>query len=1058
VPEARRERKVVTILFADLVGFTARSEQLDPEDVADELGRYHARVREELERHGGTVEKFIGDAAMAIFGAPVAHEDDPERAVRAALAIQEWAADESVEMRIGVNTGEALVTVDARPEAGETMAAGDVVNTAARLQSAAPVNGILVGEQAYRATERAIEYRAAAPVEAKGKTAPVAAWEAVQARARVGVDRVHGAALVGRTREVALLEDALGRTLGERSPQLVTLVGVPGIGKSRLVFELFSAIERHPELISWRQGRCLPYGDGVTFWALGEMVKAQAGILEGDEPAEAERKLGEAVADPWISSRLRPLVGLGGGAEAQGDARGEAFTAWRRFFEGLADERPLVLVFEDLHWADDNLLDFVDHLVDWATGVPLLVVCTARPELLARRSGWGGGKPNALTVSLSPLSDDDTARLLRELVGSLLPAETQAALLDRAGGNPLYAEEFARMLRDRGGAGDIPETVQGLIAARIDLLDPGEKALLQDAAVIGKRFWTGALAALTGIDAPALEEGLHALERREFVRRERSSSVVDETELAFRHLLVGEVAYGQIPRAERAAKHLATAGWIEQLGRREDHAEMLAHHYLQALELTTAAGGPTEAFAAAAREALTDAGDRAYALHAYDAAVRFFRGAVDLLPEGDLGARLLLRLGRALFYLGEPDASVLEGAAAAFLAAGDVEGAVEAETAFSEHAWMTGDRELAREALARALGLASGLPVSAAKARATSLASRILMLASDNRESIRVGEEALEMASQLGLDEIRAATLNNVGSSRAAAGDRPQGLAEIEQAIDLARAANAHFEQCRAMGNLAALYWTNGRLREAWQLWVDASEEAVRYGQLTFARWFEGILVDKEYEFGLWDEAIARADAFLADVEAGAPHYLSGQVYANRALLRLGRGDLDAAIEDAERGLELGRRAGDPQIVNQTNAFSAHVFWEAGQTDRALALADEFLAMIQTERSGDFSIGFSLILAWTLAAGGRGEETAAALEQWPDIPWALAGAAYARGDYVAAADRCAAIGAVTQEAYSRLAAARAGDLAQLEPALDFYRSVGGTWYLRQGEALVAASA
>jgi tetratricopeptide (TPR) repeat protein len=371
---------------------------------------------------------------------------------------------------------------------------------------------------------------------------------------------------------------------------------------------------------------------------------------------------------------------------------------------------------------------------------------------------------------------------------------------------------------------------------------------------------------------------------------------------------------------------------------------------------------------------------------------------------------------------------------------------------------MTGDRELAREALDRALELATGLAASPAKARATSLASRILMLAGEHRESIRVGEEALEMAAQLGLDEIRAATLNNVGSSRGAAGERGKGMDEIAEAIDVARAANAHFEQCRAMGNLAALYWTGGRLREGWRLWMDASEEADRYGQVSFARWFDGILVDKEYEFGLWDGAIARADAFLAEVEAGSPHYLSGQVYVNRALLRLGRGDADGAIVDAERALELARRAGDPQIVHQTNALSAHVFWEVGQTDRAIALADEFLAAIQTERSGDFSIGFSLVLAWTLAAGGRGEEAASALEEWREIPWALAGAAYARGDYVAAAEQCAAIGAVTQEAYSRLAAARAGDLTQLERALEFYRSVGGTWYLRQGESLVAASA
>ena len=366
MPQGRRERKIVTVLFADLVGFTSRAEQLDPEDVADELGRYHEHVRTELERYGGTVEKFIGDAVMALFGAPTTHEDDPERAVRAALAIREWAFEEGVEVRIGVNSGEALVRVDAQPEAGESMAAGDVINTGARLQGAAAVNTIVVGEQTLRATEQTIEYRELEPVEAKGKSRPVPAWEAVRARSRIAVERVHGATLVGRQREVALLEDALARVLAERSSQLVTIVGVPGIGKSRLVLELYEAIERLPELISWRHGRCLSYGEGITFWALGEMVKAQLGILEGDDSAETERKLASAVDDSWVESHLRPLVGLAGGAEGGGDMRDEAFAAWRRYFEELAEERPLVLVFEDLHWADDHLLDFVDHLVDWA--------------------------------------------------------------------------------------------------------------------------------------------------------------------------------------------------------------------------------------------------------------------------------------------------------------------------------------------------------------------------------------------------------------------------------------------------------------------------------------------------------------------------------------------------------------------------------------------------------------------------------------------------------------------------------------------------------------------
>ncbi len=1055
----------MTVLFADLVGFTSRAEQMDPEDVAAELGRYHGRVRAELERYGGTVEKFIGDAAMAIFGAPVAHEDDPERAVRAALAIRDWAREEDIELRVGINTGEALVTVDARPEAGETMAAGDVVNTAARLQSAAPVNEIVVGEQTFHATERAIDYRGTEPVEAKGKSEPVAVWQVVGARARVGVDRVHGARLVGRSREVDLLEDALGRVLEERSPQLVTLVGVPGIGKSRLVFELYEAIERHTELISWRQGRCLPYGEGVTFWALGEMVKAQVGILEGEDPAEAERKLSAGVEDPWVASHLRPLVGLGGGAEGGGDLRDEAFAAWQRYFEGLAEERPLVLVFEDLHWADEHLLDFVDHLVDWARAVPLLVVSTARPELLTRRQGWGGGKPNALTVSLSALSDEETARLLAELLGTVLPAETQLELLARAGGNPLYAEEFARMLRDRGQVGELPETVQGLIAARLDLLESEQKALLQDAAVIGKRFWVGALASLSGLDRAALETGLHALERKEFVRRERSSSVADDSEYAFRHLLVRDVAYGQIPRAERAEKHLLAAGWIEQLGRREDHAEMLAYHYLLAIELMTAAGRDISPFAGAAGAALTDAGDRAFGLHAYDATVRFWRAALDLLAAGDARrGGLHLRLGRALQLMDEPSADVLERARDELLDAQDTEGAVEAETALAELHWTAGDRDRAFEHLGQARRLAEPLPTSPAKARAAAMASRIMMLAADHDESIRIGEEALAMASELGLDDVRAATLNNVGSSRGAVWD-DRGTQQLAEAIQVAREANAPFELCRALGNLAAQYWRRGRLVEAEALWRESQEETERYGQRWQARFDSGVVVNVAFQLGRWDEALAGADAFLAEIEAGSPHYLAAQVYSNRAAIRLGRGVVDAAIEDTERSLELARRAKDPQILSLTFAEAAHVLRETGDLERAVMLAQEVADEIDTAGSIGFGAVAVHVLAWTLTAAHRGVELANALDALPD-PWARAGAAYGRGNPAAAADICAEIGAVTQEAYARLAAARMlveqGRRAEadehLHRALAFYRSVGATRYVREGESLLAASA
>jgi len=751
----REERKVVTCLFCDLVGFTARAERMDPEDVHRLLQPYHARVRSELERFGGTVEKFIGDAVMAVFGAPVAHEDDPERAVRAALSIRETLAEQGeLEIRIGITTGEALVALGARADAGEGMASGDVVNTAARLQTAAPINGILVDETTYRATERAIEYADPTAIDAKGKAEPVAVREAIRARSRVSVERVGGAPLVGREQELSLLRQTFARVVREREPQLVTLVGVPGIGKSRLVYELFQTIESGEfGLVFWRHGRSLPYGDGVTFWALGEMIKAQAGILESDTHEQSEAKLRAAVARfvddaadaVWMERRLRPLAGLDAD-DATGDHRDEAFAAWRRYLEAIADERPLVLVFEDLHWADDALLGFVDYLVDWATGVPLLVVCTARPELLTRRAGWGGGRVNSSTTLLSPLSEVETTTLVHALLGrSPIEADMQTRLLEHAEGNPLYAEEFTRMLGERPNETVLPETVQGIIAARLDTLPVDEKELLQDAAVIGRAFWLGAL----GHERWLLEARLHSLARKEFVSRQRRTSVAGEDEYAFSHALVRDVAYEQIPRAQRADKHRAAAEWIESLGRPEDHAEMLAHHYASAIEYARAAAQDVEPLAQRGRLALRDAGDRAFSLNAFPAAARYYALAAELWPQDDPErADLLFSLADAYHVSGdERRGESLEVARAALLAAGRAEQAAEAEARLAEVWWYRKDRERCDALLDSAAARVAELPDSAAKAFVLSQVSRYRMLADEPEEAIRIGEEGAAMRS-----------------------------------------------------------------------------------------------------------------------------------------------------------------------------------------------------------------------------------------------------------------------------------------------------------------------
>jgi DNA-binding SARP family transcriptional activator len=665
----REERKLVTVLLADLSDFTAGDAVLDPEDIRAVLGPAYARIRHDLERFGGTVEKLIGDSVTALFGVPAAHEDDPERAVRAALAIRDWLHERGWQVRMAVATGEAHVTLGGRDREGEPVVMGEFVAAAARLQAAAPLAGVLVGEQTFRATRHAIEYREAEAVAATGKHVPTRAWEAIRVVTEPGVDLArHRSPFIGRDRELAALQERLAWAVHERSPQLVTILGAPGIGKTRLVSQLRHANPWAGEPVRWRQGRSVPYGNGLSFWALEEMVKAEAGILESDAAQQAGSKLPRAVRrvieDPAeagrIATSLGPLIGLGGEDPAIGDRRGETFAAWRRFLEALADDRPLVLVFEDLHWADDALLDFVDELLDQVSGVPLLVIATARPELLERRPGWAGGKPGALTISLPPLSRSDTTQLVAALLESTIPAETHEALLARIGGNPLYAEQLCRMLVEHGRLEELPDSLRSIIAARLDASADREKRLLQDAAVVGKVFWVGALETIGGTSRRDAEELLHGLVRRELVRRARPSSVAGDIEYAFCHELLRDVAYEEIPRAARAERHRRAAEWIDSLGRPEDHAELLAHHYLAALDGGRATGVDVsmQMLVERAEQALQRAGLRAIRLSANERAVEHFSRAISLigrLPEGDERTRreaeLHVQLGVALFAL-----------------------------------------------------------------------------------------------------------------------------------------------------------------------------------------------------------------------------------------------------------------------------------------------------------------------------------------------------------------------------------------------------------------------
>jgi class 3 adenylate cyclase len=1070
------ERKIVTVVFVDLVGFTARAERLDPEDVRGLLAPYHANVRSELERRGGTVEKFIGDAVMAVFGAPVAHEDDPERAVRAALEIRDWSTEQpDLQVRVAVNTGEALVKIGARPAEGEAMVAGDVVNTAARMQTAAPVNGVLVGETTYRATRDSIGYRETPGVRAKGKTDTVAVWEAVEPLASFGIDVAARppTPLFGRDRELELLRSILGRVRDERAAQLVTIVGVPGIGKSRLVRELFQLVDDETELVRWRQGRCLPYGESVAFWALGEIVKAEAGILESDSPAEAERKLRDAVTrlvpEPsetrWLATELRALVGVSNDGAA-GTGAEAAIAAWRRFLEAIAERGPAVLVFEDLHWADDGLLDFLDDAVDWLRGVPLLIVGTARPELLERRQAWGGGKANATTISLQPLNDDETARLISALAQQPLRlAEEQRVLLDRAGGNPLFAEQYVRMLSERGTTGELPESVQGVIAARLDALPRAEKELIQEAAVHGKVFWLGGVAAVTGVEAAKAERLLRALERKDFVRRERRSTVAGDTQYSFQHVLLRDVAYGQIPRRSRANKHRRAGEWIEMLGRPDDHAELLAYHYKQALELAHAAGAEDDPkLLEQARVSLRAAGERALALSSYASAAEFFADAIALGgPDDPVRPRLLLQRARALFGEGGAGLDLLIEALEGFRRAGDLEGQAEAATIAARFAWFAGDRAATDRFIADALEAVVDRPSSRARAEALAHHSGFLMLAGRFDEAIRVGTEALPLVEALEMKDQRARLHIVVGTARCSLGDTG-GLDEIKAGIEVAEAAGNLDMLTNGYANLTSELHLFARLPEARDAWRHALELSERYGLGRHLRDQTAEAARWAYLDGRWDEAIGVVDGLIARADAGDRHFTDASMRALRAWILFARGD--AADRDSEWAVELAR-ASDIQAQSSALSTRAAVAAALGCRGEADDLASELAAMGPVLVSGLCSAFPTLAdVACTFRDLGRQSEfTEAVLDADPiKSPWNDVARAIAEGEFVKAADIIEGIGHIAATAQTRLRAAEALTAAgrdaeagvQRVQAEGFYRKVGARRFLRECEQLAGA--
>ena len=629
---AQDERRIVSVVFVDLVGFTGRSEKLDPEDVAAFLTPYHDHVRRELQSFGGTVEKFIGDAIMAVFGAPTAFGDDAERAVRGALAVRDSVheLDERVDVRIAVNTGEALVALGARVALGESLVTGDVVNTASRLQSAAPVNGVIVGAETYAATRDTIEYEPAEPVQAKGKAAPIPAWVAVRPLHAAGERRLSGR-LVGRSRELEVLRGIWERVAAERVPHLVTVFGPAGIGKTRLAQEFDRVVEE----LGGRSihGRTLPYRESSAYFAFSTQVKQLCGIFESDEPEVGLKKLREKLGDERVAGHLAILLGLD--PEGSVADREELFFSVRVFIESVARDQPLVLVFEDIHWADRGLLDLIELLAARLRDLPIMLLSLARPELLDARSAWGGGLPAYTALPLAPLSAAESRELVSLRLGEGREDDAER-LAETAEGNPLFIEQLAATMAEVSGSGSLPTTIRGIVAARLDALPAQERSLLVDAAVVGKTFWRGALERIeSGRDS--ISELLGALEGRDLIVRETSSMIEGEQQFSFKHVLIREVAYELLPRAARRERHARVAEFFEQsTAERGEAAAALARHWRDAGEPERALGY----FIRAAEQA-----DQGWAK---DQAAILYREALDLgTGDGETLALLRRRLAVA---------------------------------------------------------------------------------------------------------------------------------------------------------------------------------------------------------------------------------------------------------------------------------------------------------------------------------------------------------------------------------------------------------------------------
>ncbi|MGH2597454.1 MAG: ATP-binding protein [Actinomycetota bacterium] len=976
----RKERKFATALFADLVGSTALAEQEDPEVVQSVVGRTFDRLSEEIARYEGLLEKFMGDAVLAVFGVPRSHEDDAERAVRAALEMQAvlselnrgFAAEgkPTLGMRIGIESGEVLVDVERASGPRDRMLTGDAVNTAARLQTAADRAQIVVGPSVYASTKDVIEYHELKVLTLKGKAEPVPAWRALRIKARTRGERPRlglEARLVGRDEELAVLKQTLSRVETEGRPALVTIIGPAGVGKSRLVAELEAYVEGLPQIVYWRRGRCLAYGN-TSYSAFADAIKAQCEIFEDDAAEVAAKKADTAVrelfGDGSVAPEIRALVGAG---EPRGTSREDLFEAWRRFLERLAARYPLVVVLDDTHWADEGLLDFVEHVADWAQG-PIMVVTTARPELFDTRPTWGGGKRNAASVYLEALSEAEGEAMLDDLLPGPIAPELKRTIVERSEGNPLYVEEIVRKLIDDGVLRateasrwevalpvedvELPRSIQGLISARLDGLPEDEKAALQDAAVIGRVFWVGAVAQLAGKTPQEVRQALGRLRVKELVVPHEPSSFSDEHEFSFRHNLIRDGAYDSLPKALRADKHAGVARWAEQQAgdRAEEIAELIATHLLEALSYLDELGETGSRRDELRRSAFRwtqAAGERTAALWLRSEAVRWFREAERLADELHLPPADRAEFVRAHVGVSWGTDPITETDRV-------VRGALDVYEA-------TGDQVMVGWAWARLV-----MP---------------LLMQARYEEAETAGRTAVQTLEPLGERPELADALHRLGWFLWRRGKNDEAEPMLRRAVEMAVHVEAPLVHAESKQTLAVCIFGIGRSAEAIDMMEDAYGLAKEVGDFSnLMRCYNNLpaVLGDLVSDNRRAEEVLREGLELAQRAGSLSHmgWLTGS--AGDVLFRLG--ELEECESLQREALELALAVGDePLRAMRMNALAAAVLFR-GRLDEAEPILRESTILLNENPEPQSQIFIPMFEGYLALARGEDGEAAARFE------------------------------------------------------------------------------